>query len=366
MEGQDEYSSDEAPNLSILDRVAKVARRATRELERENVILHDRERSNIIHDSEGSEMGEWDGPIIPLDEFNGVGNAKVKKASGYNLWAGLSALKADITFGLLWEISPVAKKTLKDGMPVNRRTRKIRVVARVQIHEERRDVKPIEIEVMVVDKVIPNVLVDGDSGLNILLDHTMKKLDLSLTDPSPFIINMANQSPAMPLEMIKDCKISTGGEEYVVTFHVIKMHSSKDTFPLLLGRPWLRISNAIVDWGGVKPSIIYGPEDNRVKIHIDTWGGWVRQEIVSSSEDEDDTKEDKKKEDTLIGRVHSGGRGRPIYHGLGSLGPKFYDHGDDGEYVQWLKEYPESEYNIMTMSHNSCLSDDIVRKNILC
>ena len=98
----------------------------------------------------------------------------------------------------------------------------------------------------------------------------MKKLSLSLTGPSPFIINMANQSPPVPLGMIKNYRISTRGEEYVVTFHVIKMHSSKDTFPLLLERPWLRMSNAIGDWGGVKPSISYGPEDNRVKIRIGT------------------------------------------------------------------------------------------------
>ena len=77
-------------------------------------------------------------------------------------------------------------------MPVTRRTRKTRVSAKVQIHEEKRDVIPIEIEVMVVDKVIVNVLVDGGSGLNILPDHSMKSLDLSLTGPSPFIINMAN------------------------------------------------------------------------------------------------------------------------------------------------------------------------------
>ena len=109
IEGQEEYSSDEAPNISELDRVTKVARRATRELERENVIFHDRERSNIIHDLEGSEMREWKGPKILLDEFDGVGNAKVKKTIGYDLWANLRSFKADITFGQLLEISPVAR-----------------------------------------------------------------------------------------------------------------------------------------------------------------------------------------------------------------------------------------------------------------
>ena len=123
-------------------------------------------------------MGKWEGPEIPLDEFDGVGNAKVEKSSGYDLWADLSSLKADITFGQLLEISPMARKTLKEGMPVTRRTRKAkpRVAAIVQPKGGRRDVKPIEIEVMVVDKVVPNVLVDGGSGLNILPEHTMKRL----------------------------------------------------------------------------------------------------------------------------------------------------------------------------------------------
>ena len=138
----------------------------------------------------------------------------------------------------------MARKTFKEGMPVTRRTR---VSARVQIYKKRRDVKSIEIEVMMVDKVIPNVLVDGGSRLNILLELTIKRLGLSLTGPSPFIINMANQSLAVPLGMMKDCRNSTGGDQYVVTFNVIKMHSNKDIFFLLLGRPWLRMLNAIVD-----------------------------------------------------------------------------------------------------------------------
>ena len=135
VEGQEKYFSDEGPNFSELDRIARVARRTTRELEKENVILQDRERPNVIHDLEGSEMGKWEGPGIPLDKFDGVGNAKVKKSSGFDLWADLSSLKADNTFGQLLEISPMVTNTLKEGMPVTRRTRKVktRVAARVQL-----------------------------------------------------------------------------------------------------------------------------------------------------------------------------------------------------------------------------------------
>lgn len=72
-----------------------------------------------------------------------------------------------------------------------------------------------------MDKGVLNVLVNKGSGLNILPAQTMQQLSISLTDSSPFIINMANLSPAVPLGEMKDCRISKGKEVYVVTFHVI-------------------------------------------------------------------------------------------------------------------------------------------------
>ena len=111
MEEQEERSSDEAPQLSDLKKVARTARRVTKALEVGNEILQDRERPNIIHDLEGNEMGEWEGPSIPLDKFDGTKMTMEDKPNGYDLWADLSSLKADITFGQLLEISPMARKT---------------------------------------------------------------------------------------------------------------------------------------------------------------------------------------------------------------------------------------------------------------
>lgn len=145
---------------------------------------------------------------------------------------------------------------------------KARITARVQPPGKAFDIKAVEIETTIVDKVVPNILVDGGSGLNIIPAQIIKKLGLSLTGPSSFVINMANQSPVMPLGQIKDCKIIIGGEEYMITFHAIRRHTSKDSFLMLLRRPWLRMANAVVDWGGVKPSITYGPKENKVKVSI--------------------------------------------------------------------------------------------------
>jgi hypothetical protein len=158
-------------------------------------------------------MGEWKGPGIPLEQFEPELKKNEGKWKSYDLWSDLSALKTNITFGQLLEISPMAKKTLKDGMPTMRRKKKVkaRVAARAHWQGGPSDVKPVEIEATVVDKVVPNVLVDRGSALNILPAQTMEKLGLSLIGPSPYVINMANQSSSVPIGQIKDCRISTGG-----------------------------------------------------------------------------------------------------------------------------------------------------------
>ena len=129
----------------------------------------------MVHDLEDSDIGQWEGPGIPMDDVEAMRKPLVKKTSGYDLWSDLNSLKADITFGQLLEISRMARKTLKEGIPMNRQVRKAktRTAARVQTQGFIKEVKAVEIEVMVVDKVVPNVLVDGRSGLNIMPKHTL-------------------------------------------------------------------------------------------------------------------------------------------------------------------------------------------------
>ena len=62
----------------------------------------------------------------------------------------------------------------------------------------------------------------------------------------------------------------------------------------------------------------------------------------------------------MVRVVHPGGHGRIIDTGSGGLGHNFYNCGDDGEYVQWLTDYLESEFDVMTTFHYVCLRDDIL------
>ena len=316
----------------------------------------------MVHDLEASEMGEWEGPRILREEFEGVSTAKVEKPEGYDLWANLSLLKADITFGQLLEISPMARKTLKEGMPMTRRNRRAKtiVVARVQLQGHGRVLKAVEIE----DKIVPNVLVDGRSGLIILREQTMKKLGLGFTGPSSFIINMPNQILAVPLAQMKDCRISIEREVNNVTFHVIRMHSHKDAFLILLGMLWLRMANAIADWGNAEPSITYGPKENRAKVPIGPMASLTMGEITTYSDEEVEENQEEVKNEKLVGVVRLGEERVTMDSRLSNLGPSLYHLSDNGEYARWLKDYPDSICDVMVTSHLECLKEgrNVLRK----
>lgn len=160
----------------------------------------------------------------------------------------MSKLKADIMIVQLLKVSPALRKVLEIGIHVKRcKMPKVRLAARVKTVQRASDVKAVEVKVSIVDKILPNALIDGGSGLNIMSVQTIEKLGLDITGPSPFVINMANQSLKAPFGQISGCKVITGGEEYSFTFHIIHMHSNKDFYPALLERPWLRAANAKVD-----------------------------------------------------------------------------------------------------------------------
>ena len=57
-EEEEENPLREIPYFSDLENVTREARKATKALERENEIVHERERSNVVHDLDGSDVGE--------------------------------------------------------------------------------------------------------------------------------------------------------------------------------------------------------------------------------------------------------------------------------------------------------------------
>ena len=112
------------------------------------------------------------------------------------------------------------------------------------------------------------------------------------------------------------------------------------------------MADAVVDWGGTKPLITYGPKVNRVKVPIGSLGGWVRQELDHSSGEEDGDQDKKDPKEVLVGTMKRENDKTNMQPVSRSWGPSFYNNEDHVEYVRWLREYPESNCDVLMISQH--------------
>ena len=137
------------------------------------------------------------------------------------------------------------------------------------------DYELVEIEVEIVDKQIPQIVIDDGVNINIMPESTMKKLGLAIIHPSMYSIKIVDQALITPMEQIRDLRMRIGGMDYPLNFEVLPMKGSLSTilndeaYPLLLGRGFLQLCGSMVDWSTKKPTFTYGPLDNRTKVLIE-------------------------------------------------------------------------------------------------
>ncbi|KAH7287121.1 hypothetical protein KP509_32G039000 [Ceratopteris richardii] len=95
----------------------------------------------------------------------------------------------------------------------------------------------------------------------------MKMLGLSITKGVSFTITLADQRKVKPLGVVEKVTMTIQGCSFELEFVVISL-PEESSFPLLLGRPWLRQARALQDWGKnllwVKTS-----RDNHIQLHMD-------------------------------------------------------------------------------------------------
>jgi hypothetical protein len=218
------------------------------------------------------------------------------------------------------------------------------------------DVGPIELEVGIMEKIIPNALVDGGSGLNIMPPSTMEKIGLKITGLSPYVVNLADQSGHIPIDQIANCKVWIGDEEYNLTFHVICFQTEINVYSLLLGRIWLQLAKATTNWSPNNPSITFGPPTNRTIVTIKPKRSLVlglrqRRGVISNN----DNNKNVNPKVMSTGYVQPSYKEAPQKVDIGPLrcmGPGLYDWTDDGEFTTWLANHPtfdhEASINFIT------------------
>jgi hypothetical protein len=77
------------------------------------------------------------------------------------------------------------------------------------------------IQVQVRKNFIKDVLLDGGSGVNIIMEKLRVQLRLSKPKLAPYNLHMAIQTITKPLGLVKDLKTLVHGIPYVVTFIVV-------------------------------------------------------------------------------------------------------------------------------------------------
>jgi hypothetical protein len=79
----------------------------------------------------------------------------------------------------------------------------------------------IEIDVQIVDKIIPHTMIDEGSSINVMPLSTLNKLGLSITEPSFSVIHVADHRTCKPSGRIRNLNVNTGGENYKLTFEML-------------------------------------------------------------------------------------------------------------------------------------------------
>jgi hypothetical protein len=111
----------------------------------------------------------------------------------------------------------------------------------------------IEIDVQIVDKIIPHTMIDEGSSINVMPLSTMNKLGLSITEPSFSVIHVADHRTCKPSGRIRNLNVNTRSKNYKLIFEVLSIKGGLGDFPLGLSRGRFRTDGRSDDGrGGVR------------------------------------------------------------------------------------------------------------------
>ncbi|GJR01910.1 DNA-directed DNA polymerase [Tanacetum coccineum] len=91
-----------------------------------------------------------------------------------------------------------------------------------------------------------DTLADLGSCVNIIPLYLFKKLNIELLEETNHIFRLADGTKSYPVDIVKDVEVHIGRLKLLNNFYVIDMKRDPET-PLLVGRGFLEIANAVID-----------------------------------------------------------------------------------------------------------------------
>ncbi|KAH7425528.1 hypothetical protein KP509_11G059000 [Ceratopteris richardii] len=105
---------------------------------------------------------------------------------------------------------------------------------------------------------VPGAQLDSGAAANLMNEYMMKALGLNHMEETPMSLRMADQMQVKPVGLLKNVSTVVGGLEFKVDYLIVRPRTSKATFSILLGRPWLVRAECVHDWR--TRFIIIGPK----------------------------------------------------------------------------------------------------------
>jgi hypothetical protein len=195
----------------------------------------------------------------------GIGDLLLSRGQfEYSLINDLGKQTANITIGQLVARCSSLCRELRQGIST-RRT--IEQTVEVQTADKAtHDLKSPQVEAVIAGHLVEGCMVDGGAAVNVMSNWFMDEIGMKPTKPSSLNLKVKDQRCVRSLGIISQLLVSLNGVSVKIDFQVLGISKEKSSYPLILGRPWLRQVKAINYWD--RDNMRIGPHPYRVNIQV--------------------------------------------------------------------------------------------------
>jgi hypothetical protein len=181
----------------------------------------------------------------------------------YSIITDLGQQTANITIGQLIARCPSIRREFRQGI----NTRSPPVPTEVRITDiAKGELKSSQVDAFINEQRISSCMVDRGAAINVLSSWVVDEFNLKVNKSSCLKLKVADQRCIKSMGTISRLPISVNGVKVEIDFHVLDIAESRGGYPLILGRPWLKVVRAVNYWE--KGNMKIGPHQHRINIHV--------------------------------------------------------------------------------------------------
>ena len=163
------------------------------------------------------------------------------------VWQALAGSEVILTMQKLLQLAPRFRCTIEDRITGKSNTGVFSNFTRTSDGPTMVDHSNPAIKVILQGQEVVGCIIDEGSGINVISARICEQLGISEWEACPFWLRMEDTCSVRPLGSIKKLGIVVGGHLFEISVVVLDL-DALGTYPILLGRPWLRLANIKQSW----------------------------------------------------------------------------------------------------------------------